>query len=64
MLFHITLKPVTNWPHPPVQCLRLALKRLKRNYGLQCVMVREDGQATVVMTSRGKYDKPKPPPPP
>src|SRR5690349_9057217 len=38
--FHLVLKPVKGWPHPPIRQLAIILKRLGRQYGMKCVSAR------------------------
>lgn len=38
--FELRLHALANWPNPPIQRLRLFLKRALRAYGVRCDLIR------------------------
>ena len=58
-MFTLTLRPLTgNWRVSPDQRLRAVLKCLKRGYGFECVMIREDSEARAVQGTRNESVSP------
>jgi hypothetical protein len=59
MSYQLTLRPEPgNWRAPADKRLALALKVLLRGYGLRCVTLREDSEASAVQGERGEVVSP------